>query len=1514
MEFHKKTTLMMPAFWAIVITLLVSSPALGAHSSTVELYPEWSPANADVDYTVEFCKTSGDTVNELRIYKNYDGSSYYTNFYCDERPGWELLYISTYPACFYIANDSSPDYNPLDSDGECVNFTFHAHSPGPGPDYCDLTWRFETRDVVDYWQYLYDNTSVDDKPPVIVSKEINGPQWGDCPPETGETCWVDTSTSITVTVTDEGDCAISGLDYCKIYYSLDGGANQTIIEETGLNGATSWTHAFSFPEDSNHTLYVECRDIAGNLLVDEEFFRVDSQAPETTKKYGIPFVDKNGVHWITNSTPISFTVEDQGDKCAVGVDKTWYVVVPMGDECTDDCVACDTFACELCGNTVTTIEWCQDECSQYEHGTDPWYDCVEDCVYYCCDGTDHNDCAPGVSSCNIYCEYGCNKYPWILYRGGTFTIPEDSCHVIEFQSVDYLGNYEDVQSQCVYVDNQPPEGEKTIGGPHLSCQEGEDCDYWVTQDTSITLECTDPLPHPVGGEKVCYKIEVDGNDATGQYCDTGLTDGWCCVSKSATMSFTEDSNHTLSYYCEDALGNKNTIDTEEFRVDSLPPVMTKSMYEGTWTGSCPPGAGEACWVTPGTSVTVSMGDNTSQGCAVDDVVCTWTVYVDGQEQDSGKEWEPSFIVSLEGETNHTLEVECCDALNNCETDVENFLVDGTPPETTKEYGKPIKVDPDCETSCNGDEACIHERCTIWVTDETSVSLSAVDSPGEPCASGVNATYYRVEVLDNDEACLDPLTYCNPLHSPGGEGWNEYNGPFTLENESCHVIEYYSVDDLGNTETVRAQCVFVDLTPPVSVKQVGEPKQECSDDQGCDYWVTRDTSITLDCQDQEPHPVGQETLCYRVSLDDNSMKYTTQEYCEHEIGTPDAWCCVDVGGDDPEDSVVLSFKEDSNHNLEYYCMDHLGNDERDANNGSYHVQWYKVDTIPPETTKTYEGPFYVDGNGWEYMDTATRVNLSAVDGGDVCAIGVDKTYYSVYLVDDEYCRNEAMCESYTPCGGFEFHEYDGTPFPIDEQSCHLVAYYSVDELGNEEPVKHQCVFVDKKPPETSLEISGPAVFTLSSVWVGPYTSLSLSAIDPLPHPSGVNRTYYKVTWLENPDDWHYCYSDCDSWANDSRFNQPEGWTEWNGEPFSLEQESCHVIEYYSVDNVGKTENVSWDCVFMDETPPTPNKTVGDPKTEWDGRDAIYYNIADKCWNESSPDYMECWKITLLTPISLECIDQGDHPVGEARVCFRVELDGDDATREYCDEYYGVFNESGDGYCCLPETLPRFYFGEETEHELDYYCIDALGNRGDKIDREKFKVEGTSFDITLNKKWNLISVPFVMLDNSIDEAFSGIADRVESVWTYDAVTGSWSVYTPGPAPDNLTTMEPGWGYWVLMREPAVLTIGGSLFTPARTPPERSLAPGWNLIGYYGTEGMPGYYGPYENGKPVYCALYSLIDTMVGHPRWSALVTYWEPYNPHQWVYLESEDHMDPGAGYWIEMDVADLYTFTTECGYW
>jgi hypothetical protein len=306
----------------------------------------------------------------------------------------------------------------------------------------------------------------------------------------------------------------------------------------------------------------------------------------------------------------------------------------------------------------------------------------------------------------------------------------------------------------------------------------------------------------------------------------------------------------------------------------------------------------------------------------------------------------------------------------------------------------------------------------------------------------------------------------------------------------------------------------------------------------------------------------------------------------------------------------------------------------------------------------------------------------------------------------------------------------------------------------------------------------------------------------------------------------------------------------------------------------------ECVFWKDvpTPSKPIKIIGDPKTL----------CQEGEWCE--------WKITTLTPITLTC-DIG-------KVKWRYALDGD----------WKEWHTDGS-----TETI---YFPEESNHTLEAYCIDDCGESIHDI--EKFKVEGTAFEIPLYKKWNLISVPFALINDSISEVFKNITDKIISVWTYD--NGVWYTWIPCVG-GTLTSIKPGWGYWVLANNDTELLIAGNLFSPVTTPPSKDLQSGWNLIGYYGTEwqtyelekdNVCGYINPNYGGY-TYCSLNSLINTQQGFPRWSSLwgydncgndVAYWhelESCISDQW----SDNMLYAGKGYWIEMDVKDSYAPATNC---
>ncbi len=1600
----------------LLCMLVLVVPAFATHTSSASLEPEWSPAGQTVNYTVTISNSGPDSVDEVRIYRNMS----YTNFQCDEKTGWEKQFIVTKQACHYIAEGS--DYY-IDS-GESDTFTFSATTPGSG---CEFKWDFESRDVTfpntGSINYLDDNTSVDDVEPMIIKelgKYLNIAEPNTCLKYLSEDGnWVTQDTPITIEVYDQGECGVSGLDYCEYRYDVDGVEklpwtvivwNKIILqgEKPYYFDTEHYMFAFTFDEDSEHSLEVRCYDIAGNEAYHSQTVFVETVPPETTKSFSGPQKIEGEVEWIDGITEVVLDAIDP-EPHPSGVDKIWYANILAEDEracsepelyCTRDINFHPDYitgfpsykgADYYMSGCIDHIQrWCKEYWSDEDKNFSSWQECTEFIL--------HDPYQPCVV-----------LEDWHIYTE-PFTKDEESCHILQYFSVDNVGNVEDMQVNCFFVDKTPPVVDKQIGEPAIEGyeEEGIGAFHWVTPETDITFTCTDQEPHPSGDEELCFKVSYDEPEwhyITEDYCEGELEDGYCCVSAIQQNPFVfnfnedEDSLHDLEYYCRDAVGKESEPEIQYYKVDSTPPSIEKMIWDPKYLTE------DANWITQNTNIRIKA--YADEECSFNDVdYCEYRYDVDGEEAlpwtviewtriaDALKPEGPPLLIyhfdlNFNEDSEHFLEVRCYDLLGNMSYHSQTEYVETVPPETTKSFDGPQKIEGEVE----------------WINGITKVVLDAIDP--EPHPSGIDKMWYINTLTEGDDACWNPSEYCEPVcDSPynnpedaeciagvqaycsanydegsdewkdcveygvyGGSGgfggcgiscngqqWKLYREPFTKEEESCHLLQYFSVDNLGSAEEMKVNCFFVDQTPPIVEKDNGEAIADSGEEMFITeenpdanfHWISKEMPITFTCTDQGPHPSEDEELCFKVSYDYPDWGYITEEYCSEGTINEEGYCCVDATVSDPYE---FYFQEDSMHNLEYYCQDAV------EKKGDLHIQYYKVDTEPPAVEKLLRRPYYGDcppepgSQDQCFVDTRTTIDLEIEDRGDICAIG------------DVVCRwryrvNEGEWSNWS----------SSFPITFPEECQHDLELECWDALGNKWSETEHFI-VDKTPPVTTKSFEGPQIVDGNVKWINTNTEIVLNSEDQLPHPSGENMIWYANILAEDeracsqpelyctrdinfhPDyitgfpsykgaDYYMsgCIDHIQRWCKEYWSDEDKNFSSWQEctefilhdpyqpcvvledwhiytEPFTKDEQSCHILQYFGVDNVGKAEEMHVECFFVDNTAPETAKEVGEPKDEWtpgregDENSMFYPEIDNLCWLGEDP--LECWKVTLLTPITLECVDQEPHPVDNDHICFYVEWDGDDVTEDYCESYVGDYNANDDGFCCTEGTIAEFYFEKETEHNLKYYCVDALGNKGE-IDDEKFKVEGTKFEIQINKKWNLISVPFVLINDDIGEVLKDIDTNVQAVWAYDAFADKWYVYNPdSPETSNLETIEPGWGYWLSAYGNDTLVLGGSLFSPATTPTSRQLKEGWNLIGYYGVDGVLKYDGPDGEGKQAGCALWSLGESYADK-GWTALFTYWEPDNPDQWKELDYYSRMDPGAGYWISIAENGTYSYTTTCG--
>jgi hypothetical protein len=147
--------------------------------------------------------------------------------------------------------------------------------------------------------------------------------------------------------------------------------------------------------------------------------------------------------------------------------------------------------------------------------------------------------------------------------------------------------------------------------------------------------------------------------------------------------------------------------------------------------------------------------------------------------------------------------------------------------------------------------------------------------------------------------------------------------------------------------------------------------------------------------------------------------------------------------------------------------------------------------------------------------------------------------------------------------------------------------------------------------------------------------------------------------------------------------------------------------------------------------------------------------------------------------------------------------------------------------------------------------------------------------------MIAVPFELANSSIENFFpADVRNNVSDMWWYDH--GTWAYYSGidgySKKYANLTNVEPGKGYYVLLTDNATFTVNG-LLNLSGVPTAGS---GWTLFGVNGMGSI--------NATTVYPNNLDLwyLDNSTWY-YYSGKDGYLSKYQP-----LKS---LDPGKGYWV-----------------
>ncbi|HEC76859.1 MAG TPA: PKD domain-containing protein [Thermoplasmatales archaeon] len=791
-------------------------------------------------------------------------------------------------------------------------------------------------------------TILQDITPPITKKEIGEPKYANG-------TWVTSSAPIWLNATDD----ISGVNYThyEIWWDQDGDG----IVDTQVKNITVYDNdandlnptignisvEFNFTEQCLHELKWYSVDNAGNVEnVTNQTHYVDDSPPETTLSYGTPYYTNGIEEWITTTTPVYLNATDLPE-CAVGVMATYYRInggnwslytepFTINEECEH---TIEWYSIDYLGNveqinsTVVNVD-SSPPVTSLSYGSPYYTDGIEEWITTSTPITltavDEPECAVGVMA--TYYRIITDEYTTIWHEyTGPFYMPEECEHTIEYYSIDWLGNVEEVKSTVVYVDNSAPEIDIMVGNPHVNASDG----YYVTSDTPIDINTSDlGCNGGVGVDVIYYHIWYMGT-----WTPWTLYDG-------IPITLDGECVHYLEINATDYLGN-SYIANYTFYVDNSPPV--------SWL------SGEMIFddfIDPWSEFSIFVDD---QGeCEVGDYTIHFRItgpegsmfYWFLDHYNCNGTWHTgmhSIPVSFQLRNEegyaprgiYTVEFWAEDDLGNAESphNVETLKVDTDPPETTLSLNGPV-----------------YENENVWISLSTQIILKANDE-----GSGIKFVKYKV----------DKGT------------WHHYLNPIIISEPGMHTIYYYSIDNIGNEEEEKSYIVYVDNDVPLTNLNINGQSVE----NGI-TWIKEGTTISFSSIDTG---AGISTIYYRI--DDG-------EWIEYAI------------------PFTISNGE---HVIEYYAVDNVANTE------AKHTMEIGVDSTTPEINIDMPKASYLYIAGREIIPLPKFIHVDAIiigkvnvkaSGGDECGIETMKIYINDNLeyqtVDNsiEWTWNERAFGTYT----------------------------------------------------------------------------------------------------------------------------------------------------------------------------------------------------------------------------------------------------------------------------------------------------------------------------------------------------------------------------------------------------------------------------------------------------------------------------------------------------------------------
>ncbi len=625
----------------------------------------------------------------------------------------------------------------------------------------------------------------------------------------------------------------------------------------------------------------------------------------------------------------------------------------------------------------------------------------------------------------------------------------------------------------------------------------------------------------------------------------------------------------------------------------------------------------------------------------------------------------------------------------------------------------------------------------WVTTKTPIILHATDDAAEG-QSGVKYIYYKIEWND--------AIYEYEIWDNTADDYNRTIGiveaRFHFDETCLHELTYYAVDNTGTIESKHTKCFYVDDTPPDLNNYYSGFYDPYFFKYGGNWYtgIARTTLINLIATGSGSNNdngcnggVGFDHLGYRW--------YAGDEMDDLEK-------IVDTIVYDPSVSIDLFMS--LWHRIEYYTEDKLENNN--PGNDSYKSIDLLIDDIGPTCTSYFEGPFYEDTSGIDWITSKTKKIIEATDSGGIPdGSGVQRIEWhidqklrgewttvqegTVYDNDNEDTDGTPASPKNGDEGGLYAYDYKGEPFifqdinnnwsydpgepilDLDPDGDGFIEKYIADPTAGDrgglwamDEKNEPFIFQDINKTwrydvnDTIIDLDPDGDDHIVGEWIPKYTA------DPKYGDRGGLYAY-------DNDDEIYIFEDS---ADNSEWTFDKWWDEensiWMNEPIitlkpdydgkgtiqmnmSIPEDGEHRFYYQAFDRFGNRGIEKNQYVRVDNTPPDSFIDTGDPFCS-------YYTIQDE----------EIICATTYSRLTLQTTDK-TYPcnVGIDTLHYSIIKNGIIVMEDEIpqDEFYFYFDTYGQG-----------------SYNVTWFATDLLGNT-EPIKYQKYCIDDTppSVDITI-----------------------------------------------------------------------------------------------------------------------------------------------------------------------------------------